>query len=225
VQIDDSISERLDMSSNWTEHENRLTLVDQSPSRREAKLAEIARKNIPALSNGRNKAGKEARDEGTLVADTQIEATHPTVPDDFAEPEPRRTPVVLYQPARLIAAQPVCEVIELVAVREDGGEANNAPLMRVGALKQPLDLDFVADLALVEADHMAFVEYQETNVVEEAGVATQCEVQLLGRCDHDMPLPDSVFVEPAHADATVKGRDGLSQRSESSLQGGLGLRG
>lgn len=83
----------------------------------------------------------------------------------------------------------------------------------------------VAYFALVQTDHVPFVEDQQTDVVKEARVVPQREIQLFRRGDHDVTLADCVFVEAADADAPVERRDRFPQASEGPLQGGFGLGG
>ena len=91
--------------------------------------------------------------------------------------------------------------------------------MRVRAAKQPLDLHLVADLALVEADHVAFVEDEQADVVEKGRIVAEREVELLRRRDDDVAFPDGVLVEAADPDAAVERRDRLAERAEGPLQG------
>ena len=69
-----------------------------------------------------------------------------------------------------------------------------------------------------------FVENEKADVVEEARVVAQGEIELLGGCDDDVALPDRVLVEAGDANAAVECRDRLSQRPEGPLQGGFRLR-
>ena len=124
----------------------------------------------------------------------------------------------------MIAAQPCGKVVELVAIRQDRREADDPPLLRVRAAKEPLDLHLVANLTLVGADHMPFVEDQQADIIEKRRIIAQREVELLGRRDDDVSLADRVLVEAADANTAIEGRDGLAERAEGPLQHGFGLR-
>ena len=75
---------------------------------------------------------------------------------------------------------------------------------RVGPAEKPLDLHFVADLPLVEADHVPFVEDEQADVVEEGRIVAERKVELLRRRDDDVTFPDRVLVEAADSDAAVE---------------------
>ena len=70
----------------------------------------------------------------------------------------------------MIAPQPCREVIELIAIGKDRREAHDAALVRVRTTKEPLNLHLIADLALVEADHVAFVEDEKADVIEQGRI-------------------------------------------------------
>ena len=70
----------------------------------------------------------------------------------------------------MVAPQPCGEVVELVAVGEDRRQAYDPPFVRIGAPEEPLDLHLVANLALIEADHVAFVEDEQTDVIEKGRI-------------------------------------------------------
>jgi len=89
--------------------------------------------------------------------------------------------------------------------------------MRVGTLQQTLDLHLIADLAPVEADHVAFVEDEEPDIVEKARVVAQSEVEL-PRSRDDVARADCVFVEIVDTDASIERRDRLTQGAEGSLE-------
>ena len=69
--------------------------------------------------------------------------------------------------ARMIPSKPVRKVVELIAVRQNRRQAYNPTVSGVGSLQQSLNLDFVAHLAFVDADHVAFVEDQQADVVKQ----------------------------------------------------------
>ena len=80
----------------------------------------------------------------------------------------------------MISPQPSGKVVELVAIGQDRRKAHDPPLVRVRAAKQPLDLHLVADLALVEADHVAFVENEQADVVEKRGLLRSAKSSFSG---------------------------------------------
>jgi len=77
---------------------------------------------------------------------------------------------MLDKTAGVIGSQPSSEVVELLTVGEDRRQAHDPPFVRVRAAKQPLDLHLVANLALIEADHVTFVEDEQAHVIEEGRV-------------------------------------------------------
>ncbi len=97
--------------------------------------------------------------------------------------------------------------------------------MRVRTVKKPLDLNLVANLALIETDHVPFVEDEQADVIEKGWIVAQREVELLRCRYHDVPFPDRVLVEAANPDAAVEGRYRLAERAEGPLQGGFRLGG
>lgn len=123
----------------------------------------------------------------------------------------------------MIPAQPCGEIIELVAIGQNRGKANNPLLVRVRTAKKPLNLRLIAHVTLIETDHVALVEYEETNVIEGRWIIAQRELELLRRRYLDVPLPDRVLVEAADPDAAVERRDCLAEWAEGPLQRGFRL--
>ncbi len=145
-------------------------------------------------------------------------------PDDLSEPQSGRSPIVLDHAARLVPPQPGREIVELVALRQNGRQTHDPPRRRVGAAEQPLDLHFVADLALLQADHVPLVEDEKADIVEKGWFVAKGEVELLRRRHDYIALPDGVLVEAANADAALKSRYRLAKRTEGALQGRFRLR-
>jgi hypothetical protein len=73
--------------------------------------------------------------------------------------------------------------------------------VRVRTAKKPLDLHLIAYFTLIEADHVTFIEEEETDVIEEGRIVAQREVELLRRRNYDVPFPDGVLIEAADPDA------------------------
>ena len=212
VKVDDDIGKGFDASPLWTENKNGLSLIHETPCCCQAQLSLIPRKNPFALPLGRNEQVRhrpcqKARNERPFVADAQVEKCRLPAPHDFAIPKPRRPPVVLNQAPRLVAAQPVGKVVELITVGKYGRKAYDASLSCIRPLQQSLDLDLVAHLALLRSDHMAFIKHKQTHVIEQTGVVAQCEVDLF-RCRHyDISRANCILVKTGDADAPVKSRD------------------
>ena len=182
------------------------------------------RKWVLALSDRRNKGGQESLHERALGADAEIEEGGIAAPDHLAVPHPCRSPVVLNQLARMVSAQPVCEVFELLAIGEHRRETDDTPVRCIWPLQEPLDLNLVAHFALAKPDHMPFVEDQEADVVDQRGIVSEREVELFGGGHHDVALSEHIFVEAADADAAVKRRDFFAEWPERALQANFGLR-
>ena len=202
MEIDDHVGERLDASPLRAKDQDGLPILDQPPGRRQAELALIVREEPGSTTLRRHPvrrrgAGEETLDPRPFVADAKVEPRGGRCPDHFAEPQPGRSPVVLDQAAGVITPQPCGEVVELVAIGQDRRQAHDPPLVRVRTAKEPLDLHLIADLALIEADHVAFVEDEQADVVEKGRIVAEREVELLRRRDDDVALPDRVFIEAA----------------------------
>src|SRR3569833_24335 len=97
--------------------------------------------------------------------------------------------------------------------------------MRIRTTKKPLDLHLVADLALVEADHVTLVEDEQADVIEKGWIIAKRKVELLRRRDNDIALADRVLIEAANPDAAVECGDRLPKRAEGPLQRRFGLGG
>ena len=119
---------------------------------------------------------------------------------------------------RLIPPKPRGEIIHLIPVRENGRKANDAPLVRVCAPKEPLDLRLIADFALVDPNHVAFIEYKKAHVVEQRRIVPQREVNLLGCGDDDVTLTNRVLIETADSDAAIE-RGNWSFRADRKFAG------
>jgi hypothetical protein len=98
------------------------------------------------------------------------------VPGYLPKPQARRSPVMLDRASGLVAAQPCREVLELVSVRKDRRQTNYPTLIGVLAAQEALNLDLVPSPALPWPDHVAFVEHEQADVVEERRIVTQREV-------------------------------------------------
>ena len=229
MKIDDHVGERLDASPLRAEDQDGLPILDEPPRRREAEFALIVREEPRSTTLWRHpvrrrRSGEETLHPRALVADAKVQSRGGRCPDHLAEPQPGRPPVILDQAAGVITPQPCGEVVELIAVGQDRRQAHDPPFVRVRATKESLDLYLVADLALVEADHVPFVEDEEADIIEEGRIVAEREVELLRRRDDDVAFPDRVLVEAAHPDAAVERRDRLAERTKGPLQGGFRLR-
>ncbi len=91
-------------------------------------------------------------------------------------------------------------------------------------MKQTLDLSLVADLPVRGPDHVALVEDNKANIVQERRVTAQAEVQFLRRSYYDLARAEDVLVEVACPHAAVEAGDTCSERTEGRLQDELGLR-
>ena len=112
----------------WPSSTSRQAVARQSSrwlSGKEPRAATLRRDPVR-----RRGAGKETLDPGPLVADAKVEPRGWRRPDHLAEPQPGRPPIILDQPARMIAAQPRREVVELVAIGQDCRQADDAAFMR-----------------------------------------------------------------------------------------------
>ena len=88
-------------------------------------------------------------------------------PGEYAEPLPRGAPVGTHWLARLVGAYPCGEIVEFVAARQNRGEADNPAFARVRAPKQALHQRLVPDFALCRADHVAFVEDDQADIIDQ----------------------------------------------------------
>ena len=79
---------------------------------------------------------------------------------------------MLDQATWVIPPQPPGEVIKLIPIGQDRREAHDPTFVRVRATKQSLDLHLVANLALIEADHVTFIEDEQAYVIQEGRVVT-----------------------------------------------------
>src|SRR4051812_14550128 len=97
--------------------------------------------------------------------------------------------------------------------------------MRICALEESLDLHLVADLALIEADHMAFVEDKKAYIIEKRRIVSQRKVKFFGCGNNDIALADCILVETTHADTAIEGGDSFPEGPECSLKRRFGLGG
>ncbi len=211
------------MGTYRAEEEHGLPVVDETPCGGKAEFAEIARERFLTPSHRGNESGEEVWNERAFLADAQVQPGVLAIPDHLTIAQPRRPPIVLDEAPGLVAAEPSGEIVELVAVGQDGRETNDPTLGGVWASQEPLDLNLIADFTLTESDHVAFVEDEQADVVEEARIVPQREIQFLRRRDHDVALADRIFVEPADPNAPIERGDRFSERAEGALQGCFGL--
>ena len=146
-----------------------LPFIDEPPRRGETQLSLIGRKaESPLLlrrySSGRHRPCQDLDTHGRSSADTKVESSKGRVPYHLAEPQSRRSPVVLDDSGWVIPPKPRRKIIHLVAV---GEMAERHTIRRSCALapKEPLNLCLVADFALVKPDHVAFIKNEKANVV------------------------------------------------------------
>jgi hypothetical protein len=92
----------------------------------------------------------------------------------------------------------------LITVGKDRRKAYDPASVRIGTAKKPLNLHLIAYLALIEANHVPFVEHEQTDVVEKGRVIAEREVELLRRRHYDVSLADCVLVEAADPDTAVE---------------------
>ena len=172
MQIDNNVGEGLNAPAFWAKDKGRLAIINESPSCRQAKLALIFRKEARATplwwyEVRRGKSGEESLYPWTLVADAKVESSKGRVPDDLAEPQSRRPPIVLDQAAGMVAAEPRREIIQLIPIGKDRRQADDTAIVCIGTPKESLNLHLVADLALVHANHVAFVEDKKADIIEQ----------------------------------------------------------
>jgi hypothetical protein len=222
MKVDDHVRERLNTPPLRAEDQDSLSIVGQPPGRREAELALIVRKELSSTTLWRHPprwlgTSEKPRHPWALITDAQVQSRGRRSPNYLAKPEPGWTPVIFDQTAGVIASEPCSKIIKLIAIGQNCRQAHDSPLLRIRTSKKSLDLDFVTNLALIEADHMAFVEDEQANVIEKAWIVAQRKVELLGRCDHDIALPDCVLIEATHPNAAIEGRNRLAEWPEGSL--------
>jgi hypothetical protein len=171
IKIDNYVRERLDASPLRAEDQDGLAILDQPPGRRQAEFALVAGEEAGSATLWRN----PVRWRGSVRKRCTHGRSSPTRrfsrcggrrPHHLPEPQPGRTPVILNQAAGAITPQPCGEVVELIAVGQDRREVHNSSFVRVRTAKESLDLHLVTDLAFIEADHVPFVEHEQTHVIE-----------------------------------------------------------
>lgn len=94
----------------------------------------------------------------------------------------------------MIGANPRCEVIELLTLWQDRRQTDDTPGRCVDSAQKALHERFVANLTFARADHMAFVEDDQSHIVDKSRIITQCEVELLRGCDDDLASTQRIFV-------------------------------
>ncbi|KAK42326.1 hypothetical protein BG58_05835 [Caballeronia jiangsuensis] len=171
MQVDDNLSEGFNTPALWTVDQNRLAIADKPPRRSKAQLPLVIRKEPGALLLRKHeqwwrRASKKAGHEWPFITDAKIETRCRRIPDDLAETEASRAPVVLDWTARLIASQPCREVFELISVGKDRREADDAALIRIPSTKEALNLNLISNFSLSRSDHVAFVEHKQANVIK-----------------------------------------------------------
>ncbi len=163
-------------------------------------------------------------EERTIVIEVESETCVLAPPGERAEPLARGAPVGTHRLARFVRAYPRGEIIKFVAAGQDRRQTNDTAFACVRAPKQTLHEGFISDLAFARADHMAFVENDQADIVDQRRVASQREVELLGRRDDDFAGAQCVFIASRKATGAVKGGDTEAERRECLPEGSLGLR-
>jgi hypothetical protein len=171
VEIDNYVCEWFIAAPLRAENQDGLPIFDKPPGRREAELALVIREEASPTAlrmdkKWRRRSGQETLDPGTLVTDAEVQPRCGRRPHDFAKPQPRRPPVILDQTSRVVTPQPCCEVVQLVTIGKDRRQTHDTPVVRVRTPKEPLDLYLITNLALIETDHMAFIENEKANVIK-----------------------------------------------------------
>jgi len=83
----------------------------------------------------------------------------------------------------------------------------------------------VANFALARADHVAFVEDDKANIIDQGRVASEREVELFRRCNDDLAGAQDVFVTNRKTAGAVKRGDAEAERREGLSEGALRLGG
>ena len=149
------------------------------PSGEERQLLRVSRVGQPVAST-RRRLLDEAADERAVVVQIETETSVAALPDNGPEPLAGRAQRRFHRLAWRIAAHPRREVIERLAVRQDGGKADDASVGSVRSPAQPLHEDLVSDFPLGRADQVTLVQHDKLDVVDDGWVAPQREVELSG---------------------------------------------
>jgi hypothetical protein len=83
---------------------------------------------------------------------------------------------------------------ERFALRQDRRQADDAPGHCVCAAKKALHERLVANLTLARANHMTFIEDDQSHIIDKSGIIAQCKIELLRRCDDDLARTKGIFV-------------------------------
>ncbi len=137
-------------------------------------------------------------------------------PLHLPEAQPGRAPIILDQPIGLVVGQPGCEILELITIRENGGQADDASPRGIRTTQQALDLCLVTDLPFSQANHVSFVEHHKANVIEQCRIASKSEVELLRCRNDDVSGAKGIHIGTTGTDAAVQARHGLAQRSKGT---------
>jgi len=84
---------------------------------------------------------------------------------------------------------------------------------------------FITDFALAWADHVAFVEDDQANIIDQGRVASEREIELFRRCNDDLAGAQGVFVTSRKAAGAVKRGNAEAERREGLSEGTLRLGG
>jgi len=71
----------------------------------------------------------------------------------------------MYSRPRRIAAKPTCEIVERLSRREYRGEAYQPPVARIRSTQKALDQHFIPNFPCAEANHVAFIQYNQTDLI------------------------------------------------------------
>src|SRR5690606_16426254 len=133
-------------------------------------------------------------------------------PRQHSEPLACWPPVRPHGIAWLVRSYPRSQIVELISTRENRREADNTAVGRVCAAQQALHQRLVADLTLARPDHVAFIEHDQPDVVDQARIASQREVEFLRRRYDDLPRSERVLVTSREAAGAVERRHAESER-------------
>ena len=223
-QIYDRLGVRLHTPAFWAEYEHGVAVLDETPSSREAELPLITGERFPSVTDRRHMSRKELRHEWLFVLNAEVQAGGVAAPDHLSIPQPGGAPVMLDETTRLVAPHPGGEVVELITIRQNRRQTDDAASICVRPPQEPLDLDLITDLALVQTDHVTLVEDEQADIVEEGRFIAQCKVKLLRRRDDDIPIAQGILIDLGDPDAPVEGRHRHTEGAERDPKRGLRLR-
>ena len=152
--------------------------------------------------------------ERAVVGQIQGQARITRTPRQHSETLACWPPVRPHGIAWLVRPYPRSQIVELIPTRENRREADNTAVGRVRASQQALHKRLVADLTLARPDHVAFIEHDQPDVVDQARIASQREVEFLRRRYDDLPRSERVLVTSREAAGAVERRHAESERRE-----------